>query len=143
MDQTTLLREQFAGGRKVVTALLARGFDLVAAGWAKTPDRERWKLYLVSPAVEATDPRPAYRVVNAALDEMEGDWADAFDRVDWTAVMLIPPSDPLARGLLESARLTRKVARWQDEGMLGDTFVEGAYIYPSALFAKPTPATGN
>jgi hypothetical protein len=135
--------EQFAGGHKLVTKLLARGLALVAACWAKSPHRESWRLYLVIP--EGTEGRrAAYAVMNGVLDEMEDEWASAFERVAWSAVQILSPTDPLAKGLLEfGARSPRKVATWQGEGMLGDAFVEGAYIYPSALFARPAPATGN
>jgi hypothetical protein len=142
MDQTTLLKEQFAGGHKLIARLLARGLDLVAAGWAKPAHRASWRLYLVVPAEEPAR-QDAYALMNGAVDELEGEWASAFERVEWSSVQIVPPNDSLGKGLLEFARVPRKFATWQPEGMLGDTFVEGAYIYPSAMFAKPAPAPGN
>jgi hypothetical protein len=82
--------------------------------------------------------------VNSVLEELESEWGSAFERVEWSAVQILPPTDPLAKGLLEFAtHYPRKVATWQGEGMLGDTFVEGAYIYPAALFVKPAPAPAS
>lgn len=144
MDQTTVVKEQVEGGSKLLNQLLARGVDLVAACWAKTADYDRWLLYLVSPAVEGRDPRPVYLEIRTALREMETEWSQPFECVEPTTVQLIPPSDPLAQGLLtESPSALRKWSTLYGERMIGNTFVEGAYIYPSALFAKPASVTGS
>ncbi len=145
MDPTTVLREQFGGGEKLVAKLLARGIDLVAAGWAKPADRQSWRLFLVVPG-ELKVRQEASAATDGALAELESEWASAFERVEWSEVQVVPPTDRLAKGFVEfGTHYPRKVASWKGDGMLGDEYVEGAYIYPSALFAKPAhpPATGN
>src|SRR4051812_42868564 len=99
MDQGTVVTEQIEGGSKLIRKLLARGVDLLAACWAKTASYDRWVLYLITPAVEGTDPRPLYREIREVLREMEREWRHLPERIDPDSVQLIPPSDPLARGV--------------------------------------------
>ena len=143
MDQAALLTEQVAGGRKLVNKLLARGADLLAACWAKLPERQTWRLFLVIPG-EGDARREASALVDRVLDELEPEWASAAERVEWYVVQVIPPHDPLARGLLtDTPAALRKWPMQYGERLIGDTLVEGAFKYAPVLFDKPAAAAGN
>jgi hypothetical protein len=99
---------------------------------------------LVVPAAGAAEQREAYAVANSTLDELEDEWGSAFERVEWSAVQVLSADDPFAQGSL--TQFPSALWKWSmlyGERMIGDTFVEGAYIYAPALFAGPAPATEN
>jgi hypothetical protein len=113
---------------------------VIAACWTKTIDDGQWYLYLVSPRVDTDGRDKVYEVVGAVQDSMEGEWADAFERVGPLDVKALRPSQPLAKGLLELYRkYPNQPASWQGNSMIGSVSVEGVYIYPPAMFA-PTQA---
>jgi len=143
MDQAKVVTEQVVGGKKLLARLRGEGFAINGACWARTEDDGQWYLYLITPVVEGKDSRPSYLIIRNTLRQMDGDWADEFERIDPFDVKLIAPSDPLARGVLESYQ------RWPDEiptchggSALGSVNIEGAYIYPARMFApaQPQPA---
>lgn len=144
MGQAPVVREQVDGGERLIRELRARGFDLVAAAWAREPSYGRWYLYLVSPAVENADPRPSYSVVRTALRDLDPAWAHPLERIDPFSVMLLAPSEPLGRGML--ALHHHALGRFPTilgDTALGDAVVEGAYVYPATLFRPaPQPAAG-
>lgn len=141
MDSTTLVRERVGAGEKLLTRLRERALEVVAACWAKTIDDGQWYLYLVSPRVDTEGRVAVYKVVLDTLASMEGGGADAFERIGALDVKVLRPSQPLARGMLDLYRAwPNDPPAYHQDSVLGSVSVEGAYIYPAAMFAPPQPA---
>lgn len=140
MDQAALVREQLDGGEKLIRRLLADGADLSGGLWAELDGDGQPYLYLVSPEVENRDPRLMYRKISAAQAALDSAGLHWLERVDRFGIKLIPPSHPLARGVLGQYRRHPGVTpTWHHGSVLGSVFVDGAYIYPARLF-RPQPA---
>jgi hypothetical protein len=141
MDQTTLVREQYDGGIKLLTRLQERGFDIAAAGWAKTAYDGQMYLYIVSPSMTGKDPRTGYRVIHETLQQFENEWSHPFERIDHLAVKLIGTSEAIAQGMLKwYSQYAGPNPSWFNESSIGSEYVEHACIYPATLFAAPQQA---
>jgi len=141
MDQATLVKERITGGSKLLTKLRDRGFEVVAASWAKTDDDGQWYLYLVSPRVDSDGRSAAYEAVLDTLATMDAQWADAFERVGPLEVKILRPNQPLARALLEHyRRFPDSTPTWYRGAVLGSVSIDGAYIYPPTMFTVPQPS---
>ena len=64
MDQDTVVSEQTESGKRLIEVLVANGFDVRIAFWAKPTDEGKWFLYLASPIVDEKGPAAAYRFVH-------------------------------------------------------------------------------
>lgn len=143
MDQATVVREQIDGAARLLATLSHSGLALVGACWARTTDDGRWRLYLVTPAVENADPRPSYRIVRAAIQGMDGEWGHSLERIDPFDVFLLAPSEALAVGIMgHYRRFPDEYPTWHHGSVLGEVSIEGAYIYPAKLFAPQPAAAG-
>ena len=134
------MREQVDGAERVIAKLPGRGLALAGACWAKTTDYGKWQLYLVAPAAENADSRPAYQILRAVIQELEAEWGHPLERIDPFTVFILAPSEGLAPGLVRQyQQYPNPHAAWYSGSQLGDVSIEGAYIYPAKLFA-PHPA---
>src|SRR5271166_6318950 len=79
MDQDTMVSEQTKRGKRLIEALVANGFDVRVAFWAKPTDEGTWFLYLASPLVDDKGPAAAYRIVHDILRKMPDPWIDPFE----------------------------------------------------------------
>jgi len=140
VDQATLVRERITSGEKLIARLRERGLDITAACWAKTADDGQWYLYLVSPRVDTDGRSAVYETVLETLAKMDTEWANPFERIGPLDVKVLRPSQPLAWGLLEHyQRFPDTSPTWHSGSVLGTVYIEGAYIYPAAMFAGPQP----
>jgi hypothetical protein len=139
MDQPVLVREQVDGGEKLLARLRERGFDTVAAFWAKTAEDTRWYLYLVTPAVDQKGLLDTYGEIGDALRELNGAWSHPFERIDSLSVKVLSPSSPTATTVLDfQAQYQQIVGPWFYAPSIEGVSPDGpAYVYPSPA---PQPA---
>lgn len=138
MDQTTLVGR--LGGRvnQLIDDLFAAGVEVLAAAWVPTSEYVPPFLYLVSPSADAGRVDDTYRIIQGSIRAGGQRWIPLYE------IKLIPPSDRLARGLLDIARRIPTDDRspiTQDGTDLGGVPIFGpAYIYP---VPQPAPAPGS
>ncbi len=148
MDQIPVVSERkFDGGEKLIRALVAQGFPLTAACWAKTPEYGKGYLYLVTPEVEGADSRPSYARVRGAINDIEsaGRW-QGLERIDSFDVMLVGPGSEVGKALAWEYGHYPGPGPTIKYGWLGGDIALGetaAYIYEPELFAQPTPAAAG
>lgn len=136
MGYETLVKEKADGGAKLIARLRGADLTVAAACWAKREGDSQWYLFLVSPGVERTGVRPGYGVIRSALESLESDWGNEFERVDLSEVKLVGKTDPLGEAVVEFNRhFPGPSPTWHNGVALGSVYVEGAYIYPPTLFA--------
>ena len=146
MDQTPVVNvRQVDGGERLIRALMAHGFPLVSACWAKTPQYARPYLFLITGRVEGVDARPSYLQVRAALDDLESQWGHWLEKVGPFDVMLVAPSDPLAKALAGEYQHWEPSTGLVRTDWIGDVPLDGAaYVYPPELFSRlPATPTGS
>jgi hypothetical protein len=140
MDQTTLVDEQIADGKRFLNHLAEAGFPVLAAAWVRETERWRWHLYLVSPVAEGQGIRTAYRRLRTVMREMPQPFSlGPFD------IMAVEPHDPMGEALLDLQR--RHLGRsWFPFGgsQFGAVEVEAVYLYPPVADAEQTnrPVSG-
>jgi hypothetical protein len=135
-----MVSEQTEGGKRFIEALVADGFDVRVAFWAKLTDEGKWFLYIASPIVDGQGPAAAYRLVHDVLRKRPDLWIDPFE------IRVVGLNDSLAKAAL--AATEPKVpdspfAVWNPRrggihfrgSTLGGVSIEGAYIY-----APPPPS---
>jgi len=132
------VREQVAGGRKLLSHFREQKFEVMAACWAKPDDEGRLHLYIVSPLVQTLGRPAAYGAAFQVLDSLQAGWVDEFERIDSGDLKLLAPDQALARALLEHNRLYPDLApTWHGGLTLGSmSSIEAAYIYPASMFAR-------
>ena len=142
MDYRLVVTErQIDGGEKLVRALAAAGFPLDGACWAKITRHSEPHLYLVTRLVEGADPRPAYRQVHAALDDLAPRWEHVLERIGPFDVKLVAPSKALGKGILGEYHNYLPGGSPLRTDWLGEVTLEGAaYLYPPETFRPPVPA---
>ena len=138
MDQGAVVSEQTESGRRLIEALVAGGFDVQVAFWAKPTDEGKWFLYLASPTVDEKGPANAYRFVYRILGQLHDSWIDPLE------VRVVGSNDSLAQAALAVTRprmadgpFAIRHANPSYPGMtrfggstLGGISIDGAYIYP-------------
>jgi hypothetical protein len=139
MDPNTVVSEQTESGRRLIEALIAVGFDVQLAFWAKPAEEGKWYLYLASPFVDGKGPAAAYRLVLDLLRKMPQIGMDPFeikvlglnDSLTQAVLARIDPQFPASafasRSLEPYGRMT-----WLGVSTLGGVSMDGAYVYPSA-----------
>lgn len=100
MDQVPLVNEQIEDARRLLECLAQEGFAVTAACWGIDDDADYWRLYLVSPVVEADGKRKAYLRTHAVIREM---MKTGFC-IDPYTIQLVRPSTPLAEAVLAAQR---------------------------------------
>jgi hypothetical protein len=139
MDENSLVRDEIESGKRFIEALIADGFEVAMAFWAKRTEADDWKLYIVSPVVEAQDRRVAYDQVLNVSQRMPSLGIGLF------GIKVLGVKDGLAERV--SQELQRKLpgSRFADgdpnllprvirlgEFDLGGTSYAGAYVYTMA-----------
>jgi hypothetical protein len=126
MDKSTLVDEDIRAGRRLIEALDAVKFPLVAALWYYLPDGGPWRLLLSSPVVDEAGPRAAYRKIQEVLGST-GPYPFFLD-----SISAVSPEEPPITDLrifagtdgppfIGGNRLLK--------ARLGDAYIEEAYIY--------------
>jgi hypothetical protein len=133
MDQTPLVDEQIADGKRFLEQLGEAGFPVTAAAWIRETERWRPHLYLVSPVVEEQGIGNAYLRINTLVREMpQPSSIGPFD------IMLLGPDEPLAEVLLDLQRRYPGRSSFHFGGShLGMVAIEDVYLYPPVAVAQP------
>jgi hypothetical protein len=124
MGQGTLVERQLDGGKALIDALRAQGFDVTVGGWTKTSEEGDWCLYIASKDVDDRGLADAYQKVYTVLKANPGFGIDPFD------VKLVGEKNPIANDLLDirGPRPTPIPARSR-RPRLGHMSVEETYVY--------------
>lgn len=137
------MNEQIDAGEFVIRRALAGGLGLVGGAWAQLDGDSRPYLYVVAPEVESRGSVAAYRAIGSAEKALADEGGPASRYIEWYTVRVIPPSDRLAKGILDHyTRFPDEYPTRHNGSMLGSVYVDGAYIYPAKLFA-PQPVGAN
>ena len=131
-------RDQVQGGEALILLLPGKGVEVTGAAWVKTDDDGQPYLYVVSPTVEDAGPLEAASRLVAALNELDQTPADPFQRIDPYGIRLVSPSDPVA-GWVRKWHERRADDRptFHSGGSVNGVPLDGAYLYPAAMFAPP------
>jgi hypothetical protein len=137
MDQDAVVREQTESGEQLIEALVADGFDIRVAFWAKPTDDGKWFLYLASPRVDDTGPAAAYRFVHGVLRKMPDLWIDPLeikvvglnDSLTEAALAAIKPKVPNSPYAVQNPKPFRGLTVL-GETTFGGISIDRAYIYP-------------
>lgn len=129
------MNEQIEGGAKLLHRLLDNGFDASGAAWIKLTDEPRWHLYVVTPIIESLGPIAAYRQMGDTLGDMDPIKTYPSGCIDAFALKLIGPGEQLAQGVLSLYRhFPNSISPTWLYSMLGDAYLDLAYVYPPSLF---------
>jgi len=129
VDQSTLVENQIADGRRFVERFAADGNPVQAAFWIKTAEEGIWFLYVGTDIVDRVGPAATYRAVHASLKKLGDSWVSSSE------IKVISPSNPIARDVLAiMARHPGRLASRFGGKTLGSMAVEQAYIYPPHVF---------
>jgi len=71
MYKTLLVEQEIEDGKKLIEQLEARRFPVSAALWYYFPEKNRWRLVIVSPVADSQGPLKGYGRIQKALGEME------------------------------------------------------------------------
>jgi hypothetical protein len=129
MDQATLVEMQIDDGKRLVSMLADRGFDVTAAFWAKPSEEGLWFLYIASKVVDDEGLPAAYRRLNTAVRSMPELWVSPFD------IKLISVGNPIASDVKTVlSRSSATIPIRYHGARLGGVSIDEAYLYP------PTPS---
>jgi len=128
VDPFALVDEQIAAGKKLIERLNQEGIAVVAGGWVKESDRDRWYLYLITPLVgEDGATRATYRRVVPVIRQLQEEGT----AIDFFEVKVIGPKDPVAVPVLQMQRnASNRLPIRYPSTSLGGLSIEGAYFYP-------------
>lgn len=129
------LAEMRDGGDALIRGLLADGFPVDVAFWAKAEGRADWSLYLATPAYDRGT-RKAYRAVVDTLVRL-GEPLGSRD-----SVRLLSPTEPMAAEARAAAGSRPAMTRFTGYSLGGVQLDGDAYIYPPyppGLAARATP----
>jgi hypothetical protein len=133
MDQTTLVDEQIADGKRFLDWLGEAGFPVIAAGWVRESERWRWYLDIVSPVVEEQGIRNAYHRLNTLVREMPQPCS-----IGPLDLMVFGPDEPLAEALLDLQHRHPGRSYFHLGGSnLRGVEIEAVYLYPPVEVAQP------
>ena len=141
MAASALVREQIEGGEKLIRKLLERGSLRVdGALWGQREYDGRSYLYLVLPNLDRDGSFKSHEAIGEAQAELENEGIHWMERIE--SLRLLPPTDSLARGLLEKYRNFPKLKpSLPRDQPIGSEFVENAFIYPPSVFQPLAAAT--
>ncbi len=140
MDQSTLVENEIADGRRFVERFAADGNPVQAAFWVKTAEEDSWFLYLATDLVDKEGPAFTYRAVHASLGKLDESWMTSSE------IKVISPNNPIAREVLAvMSRYPGRLATRFGGKQLGPLLVEQTYIYPKHFFTftQPNPMTAE
>ena len=122
MGQATLVDSQISGGKALLDALRAAGFDVTVSGWTQPSEENDWELYIASDDVDSRGITAAYRTVYLVIQANPELGIDPFD------VKLIGPHHPIATDLLAIRGVARLPTRTR-RPRLGNVGVDDTYVY--------------
>lgn len=129
MDQSALVEDQIADGRRFVERFAADGNTVHAAFWVKTAEDGLWFLYVATDLVDRDGPAAAYRAVHASLRKL-GDIGVASSEIK-----VVGPNNPIAKDALAiSARHPHRSVARSGGLVLGSVAADQVYIYPAQVF---------
>lgn len=67
MYKTVLVKQMIDDGERLIKKLLDKGMPIRAAVWFNDPDREAWKLFVVTPVATQPGPLEAYIQIQSCL----------------------------------------------------------------------------
>jgi hypothetical protein len=126
MDQTTLVDEQIADGKRLLDRLGEAGFPVTAAGWVRETENGRWYLYVVSPVVKDQGIGTAYRRIQPVIRQMPQPFS-----IGPFQVRAFEPHGRVAEAMLELRHRNAGRSPLRYGGtQLGGIEIEAAYLYP-------------
>jgi hypothetical protein len=136
--------EQIESGERLISALVADGFDTRVAFWAKPTDDGKWFLYLGSPMVDDKGPAAAYRLVHRTLRKMPDLWIEPLeirvvglnDSLTEAALAAITPKVPASPYAVRNPKPYPGMTCYRGE-TLGGISIDSAYIYPPSQLGAP------
>jgi hypothetical protein len=132
MDQTPLVEEQIAEGKRLLEWLAEAGFPVTVAGWVRETQRWDWHLYLVSPVVEDQGIRIALRRIRTLIQQMPQPL-----RLGRFDLMVVGSHKPLGEALVDLQRHHPGKSYFHFGGsQLNCVEVEAVYIYPPVALAE-------
>jgi hypothetical protein len=133
MDTVTLVGHQIDDGWKLLDRLRQEQVPVVAAGWVKPVEEDRWSLYIATPLVDQEGPTKAYRKVYGCLRALGNLWVGDSD------VKLVGENHPVTKDLVDLMRkYPGRMPTRSRRPMLGGVATEEIYVYPWQQ--GPTPA---
>jgi hypothetical protein len=126
-----LSKEMIDSGRELVRALLQRQVELTACFWLYSSERNDWRLVVAFPQVEKEGPLKAYETIQSVIRPLGAQQTtpEGFRRLlRLTDVSVLEPSNRLVRSV-QSVPLFDEDGMQFKQSRLGDSFVEGVYIY--------------
>jgi hypothetical protein len=137
MDQDTVVNEQTESGRRLIQALVADGFEVRLAFWAKPTEEGKWFLYFASPVVDENGPTAAYRLIHDVMRRVPHPWIDLLD------IKVVGLNDSLTEAALAVTKPTVSTSPYAARNpkpypgmtrfggsILGGVSIDGAFIYP-------------
>lgn len=125
MVEQGLAEQKVSGGRRLLKDLDRDGFDVTVALWVKPGEDGKWRLYVASKDADSAGLAAAYRQVYAALQHQPT------APLSPSEVKVIGANDPISRDAVQARDRHAGAGPVVFEGWrLGDTPVDGAYIYP-------------
>jgi hypothetical protein len=128
MVSDTVVMNRIDEGKDLVERLRHNSFEVAAAFWLQDSSDEKWRLFIVSPVVDALGTAGANRKLHPIV------YADP--QLVWISpleINLIGPSDPVAKAALavydRMSGLPGSAIWWRGK-QLGDRFIELSYFYP-------------
>jgi hypothetical protein len=125
MDTVTLVGNQVNDGQRLLERLQQERIPVMAAGWVKPVEEDRWSLYIATSLVDQYGPANAYRKVYGCLRSLETPWITDSD------VKLIGENHPITKDVLDIMRRNPgRIPTRSRRPFLGGTPIEEMYIYP-------------
>lgn len=138
MDSVTLVENQIDDGRRLLDRLDWAGVPVVASGWAKVTDDDRWSLYIATPLVDEKGLVAAYREVYRVLRSLGGVW------VSDSEVKLVGERHPVAVDLVALVqKYPGPLATNSRRPLLGGVPVDEVYVYPPKRRPDPRSDLGR
>lgn len=127
MDSDTLVRGLFNSGARLIEALDRVGCRVSVAAWVKTPNEQKWTLYIASRELEEKGLVLGYRTLSDSLRLVENNLISVSD------VKLIGNDTQTTKELLEAqARYPVTEPQRSQLTLLGGVPIEFAFVYPSS-----------
>lgn len=143
MDQDMLVMSQIDGGRRLIERLAADGLPITAAFWAKTPDDDRWYMYIASPRVDELGSRPIYPAVRRAINALQVGTGNALEVVPPFTVKLVETTHPMVGEVVAaSQRFFPPLDTWHRMTRTKDGELTGTFIYSRLPSPASAPAGG-
>lgn len=125
MAEELLVDSRIDDGQRLIDQLLADGFEITGAFWAKE-DEGRWSLYFASPAFNDKKPGESFPAVYDSLSKVPGSTIEL-----GLDIRLVNDRNPIAQDAIKIAGHPSPKDPIRYRGTrLGTLPIEDAYIYP-------------